>query len=487
MTCIDSYVARSERHGSFFDMADVFISYSTSNRKDAEAFAQALRLRGWSVFWDQMVRTGETWRDVISKELDSAKCVVVLWSKAAIESHWVMEEAEIGRSRNQLVPLRIDDVLPPLGFRSFQAADLSRWDGNTLDTNLARVFEGIEAIIGPPLSQEKPKETSSGKRLIKDTECPDEAIELRLHCRFHAAGDHLAAGFSPDGRTFVTSCCDARLCLWDSFSSELRYVKTSHSTPIRTLAFHPLRALLVSATDKKGILVSDFFRGMSVVKKLDGFRKPVTALAFDPVSGILAAADSGGTISLWDITTADCLRSLETGHGVVHSLTFHKNGELISGGCDREIRLWDLKTGKCSRSVRVPSSPIYSLALTQNRLVACGRDLQIFTWDTSSWERDSLVGRHQRAILSVAVSVDGRFLASGSADGAVVLWDLQRGQRIDTLIRVLGAIQNVEFSPDGRLLAATSSCGTVLVWCFAIAQRYSPRYLKRSTGTWNLQ
>ena len=56
------------------------------------------------------------------RELAAARCVIVLWSKDSCVSLWVLEEATDGRERGALIPVLIEAVRPPLGFRSIQAA-----------------------------------------------------------------------------------------------------------------------------------------------------------------------------------------------------------------------------------------------------------------------------------------------------------------------------------------------------------------------------
>lgn len=105
-------------------MSDIFISYAREDLDRVRSVAQALNKRGWSVFWDREILPGEMWRQVIDKELGEARCVLVVWSHASVKSHWVIEEAEEGRQRGILIPIRINDVKPPRGFREIQGADL---------------------------------------------------------------------------------------------------------------------------------------------------------------------------------------------------------------------------------------------------------------------------------------------------------------------------------------------------------------------------
>ena len=83
--------------------SDIFFSYAREDQARVAPIVAALEARGWSVFWDQRIPAGQTWRSHIGRALDQARCVVVVWSEHAIRSEWVIEEAERGRGRHILV------------------------------------------------------------------------------------------------------------------------------------------------------------------------------------------------------------------------------------------------------------------------------------------------------------------------------------------------------------------------------------------------
>ena len=87
------------------------------------------------VWWDRHIPVGKTFAHVIQEQLHTAKCVVALWSKAAVQSDWVLNEAEEGRQRGILVPALIDESSIPFEFRRIQAARLVDWQEapNTLE------------------------------------------------------------------------------------------------------------------------------------------------------------------------------------------------------------------------------------------------------------------------------------------------------------------------------------------------------------------
>jgi len=135
--------------------ADIFLSYAKEDQERAESLAEALVEEGWSVFWDRTVPAGHTWDDYIGANLDAARCVLVAWSKASVESEWVREEAREGRERKALVPVLFEKVRPPFGFRGIQSADLSAWDGGTTASVFQQLVADMSRKLGPPPADEE--------------------------------------------------------------------------------------------------------------------------------------------------------------------------------------------------------------------------------------------------------------------------------------------------------------------------------------------
>ncbi len=151
-------------------MSDIFISYANEDLSRIRPLAQALEGCGWSVFWDRSIPAGKTWRHVIGGALNSARAIVVAWSNSSIKSTWVQEEADGGREKGILVPILIDKVQPPLGFRAIQAADLTNWE-TTIQSSpeFDKLIVDITAILGPPLSRVKEVKVLKRERKDLDT------------------------------------------------------------------------------------------------------------------------------------------------------------------------------------------------------------------------------------------------------------------------------------------------------------------------------
>ena len=129
-------------------MSDVFISYASEDRNEAAKLASALDALGWSVWWDRKIITGQTFDLAIERELESAKSVIVLWSKNSIMSEWVKNEAAVASERGVLLPAIIESVRLPLEFRRKQTADLTDWKGEPSHHGFQALREGISATMG---------------------------------------------------------------------------------------------------------------------------------------------------------------------------------------------------------------------------------------------------------------------------------------------------------------------------------------------------
>lgn len=146
-------------------MTDIFLSYTERDRETARRVAEALGSAGWSVWWDRRIPAGETWRSVLEHALEDMRCMVVLWSSKSIESEWVYEEASEGRRLGKLVPVMIEAVRPPPGFREIQAADLTGWDGSPDFDGLRMLLGDLENLLGKPVgaATEQPRKPFDAK------------------------------------------------------------------------------------------------------------------------------------------------------------------------------------------------------------------------------------------------------------------------------------------------------------------------------------
>jgi TIR domain-containing protein/effector-associated domain 11 (EAD11)-containing protein len=96
---------------------DVFVSYAHLDRETAYAIAEELGRFRLNVWIDRRISGGERFSDAIREALDSARAVVVLWTRHAIRSDWVAYEARRAHQQGKHIPLIAGDIhvdeLPP--------------------------------------------------------------------------------------------------------------------------------------------------------------------------------------------------------------------------------------------------------------------------------------------------------------------------------------------------------------------------------------
>src|ERR1041384_6781365 len=145
-------------------MADIFISYANEDRETAAKFAELLESVGLRVWWDRRIPAGRTWRAVLEDALREMRCMVVLWSENSVQSPWVAEEAEEARRLNKsIVPVLIQQVEPPIGFRAIQAADLAKWDGSADDPAAQLFLADLKSVLGGEPTKPVPGANDDGE------------------------------------------------------------------------------------------------------------------------------------------------------------------------------------------------------------------------------------------------------------------------------------------------------------------------------------
>ena len=128
-------------------MADIFISYSSTDKSIVKQIAGLLESKGWTVWWDREIPIGQRYDTVIETELHKAACVLVVWTQRSITSEWVKNEALEAAQKGILVPIVLEKVDLPLAFKRIESAMLVGWDGVQQDPELDILFHSIQNII----------------------------------------------------------------------------------------------------------------------------------------------------------------------------------------------------------------------------------------------------------------------------------------------------------------------------------------------------
>jgi len=125
----------------------LFLSYTRTDSEAAKRIISVLEEAGFDVWWDGLIEGGVNYLPMTEAALEEADCVVVLWSRQAVESGWVRDEAQRGRERGCLVPVSLDGTMSPLGFRQIQLLDISGWSGKADAPEMARVLAAVRRTV----------------------------------------------------------------------------------------------------------------------------------------------------------------------------------------------------------------------------------------------------------------------------------------------------------------------------------------------------
>jgi cytochrome c len=162
----------------------------------------------------------------------------------------------------------------------------------------------------------------------------------------------------------------------------------------------------------------------------------------------------------------DAAQAQLRGHGgPVRALAISPDGkEAVSGSFDTSAIRWSLTRNVAEQVMRFHNNAVNAVAwLKDGRIVTAGADAHIAIWTQGKLQPDAVLDGHSGPIAGLALSGDGKWLASASWDHTVRLWPLAGGAP-----RVLeGNSQNVNgvaFSPDGRDLVSAGYDATLRSW-----------------------
>lgn len=206
-----------------------------------------------------------------------------------------------------------------------------------------------------------------------------------------------------------------------------------------------------------------------------GDSRPVSIVRFSPNGKILGTGSWSGGVKLWDIPSANALKTMRGHNDKVGGLSWHPRAtlnqapstvNLATGAADGNVFLWALDSdrpiatlaGHQARVARVEFHP-------SGRYVASASyDGTWRLWDADQAQELLLQEGHSKEVYAVSFQGDGALLASGGLDAIGRIWDLRTGRTAMILDGHAREVLSIDWSSNGYTLATASADDTVKIW-----------------------
>jgi WD40 repeat protein len=284
---------------------------------------------------------------------------------------------------------------------------------------------------------------------------------------------------APDGRHLVTKSRDHRIRVWDMISRQMvrEFGAIALDEPRRAVAFSPDGKWLATLSrmshrrnelngGKEGWVEIRATSDWSVVRELKSAEAP---FCFSPDGKRLAAMEANG-LAVWDLANG--------GHQVLtnalagfKNLAFTPDGRKIAfcaaypaSDIRRPIQLWDIGTGNVAALDGEELSVSLAISPDGKWLASGNWRGEVCYWDLLTRQAITRFQAHPGVVFGLAFSPDGKLLATGGTDQLIHFWQAATTNRVRTLRGHLSEIWSLDFSADGHTLVSASKDGTAKLW-----------------------
>jgi WD40 repeat protein len=296
--------------------------------------------------------------------------------------------------------------------------------------------------------------------------------QSEIHLWDLASGRRLALGrawggqFSPDGR--IIFCVSG---------GEVRFLNSVDGRPISLPdAGGRAREAAAFSPDGSRIATGGFFPATDIVIHpftvagktiaLKGHGNTISSVDFSPDGRRLASGSLDQTARTWDATTGSSLAVLHGHRDKILEVRFTADGRrLLTYSTDGAIRLWESSDGALLGSLRGHAG-VSSIHLSRDGQFVAVNDVRgtVRIWDLDRTVRRGVLRGHTSFVYDVAITADGRWVASCSWDETVGFWDQGDGGGSAIRRRLGGIIGSVTASPVGTRFATVERAGVLRLW-----------------------
>jgi WD40 repeat protein len=310
---------------------------------------------------------------------------------------------------------------------------------------------------------------TGGDALAQAEPLPERALARMGTTKLRHGSRILTLAFSRSGKQLLAAGGNDAIRLWDTETGKLQLQGSEIEPWVYSAVFTPRDAVFITAGAFKSVRFWKTLDGKPL-EKLDKHLSPIRAMALSPDGTIVASGGQDGAIVLWELLVKQPMTEMKDHNDEVNHLAFSPDSLLLaSAGSDRTLRIYDVDTTRLKHTVVAGCLPLAVAFVYEGReekkelklLASGGDDHLIRLWDA---ERGSLVDTlqgHKSAVVSLVATQRGRQLVSASAEGEVIVWDVASKSKLRTFTRNLGDADALALSRDGKLLATAGINNTI--------------------------
>src|SRR5262249_498738 len=213
-------------------------------------------------------------------------------------------------------------------------------------------------------------------------------------------------------------------------SSEGRVI-TSAAYWVRTIALSPDGRQAITGSDDGSLRTWDIESG-TLTRIFEGHSGRIHAVATTLDGGRAVSASQDRTLKVWDLRSGGSRRARKGHDDRIRALASTGDGRLaVSTSGDQKVKVWDLRSlGQVAPYRGYAPSPIRLTRDGRSLVCASSRQYAVQVVDLMSGKVQQVLKGHTDVLRALAVSDDGRRLASASDDGSIRLWDLDSGEAL---------------------------------------------------------
>ncbi|MDX2287594.1 MAG: caspase family protein [Hyphomicrobiaceae bacterium] len=307
--------------------------------------------------------------------------------------------------------------------------------------------------------------------------------------------------YSRDGRMLVSASDDKTARVWDTATGQTRLVIRGEAGAVDHGKLYAaavsadggtvaLAGNLSAAKPYGDIRLVDLATGEQTAR-LQGHSGVVFGLAYSPTGALLASAGRDGTAVVWSVADRKAIATLDHGKSDPERVAFLGEHHVVTIATDYKLRVFEIAGAKAVRSIDISARTNALAVSSYGDLFAVGDQTgRVQVWSWPDWKR---IQEFQTGAAVTALAFgNGRrateiVVGSGDAPYAVSLWDALKGRKLASYGGLDNVIKAVAVSPDGRFIAsAGGNQNSIDIWAPEEPEKAQLRLVGGGRSVWGV-